>query len=1443
MNLNKLSNALREQAGSTGKIVLAQEVLSVSGAKNASDVYKDLAKYLGLSSDLEITGLSQDNIPDPQNHVLSINAGFIQFLNAKMNVVKLEFSVLEEETLYLVLEAQINSNAEDPKWHLYTSFPAFFAFTHLDDLLKNSSFIFSSDNKDGYSYCQYTGPIERGLNFYAELEPPEVSVLRLATALVQESPKLYLFGPIDVTNPQQYDGVHTLPFIDLKYSFPGLELDHKKLCNLIPIKSPRLGLRLVESPDDGTEFSFSITPELYFSVEIPITEEKSLDFFATLNTGSHFLSFSVEVEADNKEESVGLSMEDILQALLGEKDAQQWKDAIPAPFKDALDTFTFQGFSATVFFDQDNKPILSSSTTQIGAEIPSEKLPQACQSLGFQNFNFYANWTTLYGTETADLWSFGAEMDFLDDAKIIDSQFDVEIVKQQGDSGLIIGGNFKGKARLGELLNKLCASKPSITPPFDFDILGMQMEVDTRNNAYTFALQAAGIIDVGSTELDFPLIACDISFQNEISITLNVSWQIGKYIFSLYTEYSPNEATTWLFRGSSYNTDISLTTFLKGISKELGLELPDVLPDVSFSNPDIQLSFGGDSETKELQRLLLSAVERDGNTKARIEIQKTPKGSWDTSIDLNYASAPPWDLFQYIPIISHPIDDKITLAIDSFQIKYTTPNGIDFKITLQLEQQVTLQRQPDAQDGTTQETSTSVLAAVPSGVPPSNNATDSSVIWYNVQKSLGPIVLSRIGAGYDTGRLWLLLDAGLHAKVLALDLLGLGLGLKPQDLVSSPPSLKFNGLGLRLQSGPVMASGMLLEAPPADASIQEQYDGEIAIQLESLNVTAYGSYAKLQDAGKASFFAFSVIDYPLGGPPAFFVTGGAVGMGYNRALKLPNIKAVSTYPLIEAANNPNDYKNLGIAEVLKRFGEITPMQTGEYWLSAGIQFTSFEQIKSFALATVSFGTQLEIALLGLSTVKIPAEGPTIAEAQLALEVRIFPDEGFAGVDVALTPNSYVLDKECVLTGGAAFYAWFGTNTNAGDFILTLGGYHPRFDKPAHYPSVPRLGFHWNVDNHLTLKGTMYFALTPVCIMAGGSMSAVWQSGGIMAWFNLSADLLIFWKPYYYDITARADIGVSLSVKILFVHTHVTAHLSADMHIWGPDFSGTAHIHLWIVSFTLSFGASNKKNVDAVEWSDFKQSFLGANDKIVRITVANGLRKTVAAAQSSQSTHLIVDSDHFSFVTNSLIPSTQAKVLGKAQNLQDSYNISIGVGMVGVAAGSFESTHTISLTKDGKDYSDEQFLLEPITQTVSKALWQYIPSQELVDQGVQSDTTLSNVLVGYRITLQHRKPENTLPVKLENLLYSHSSTEPIIAYAKPAVPTEDSFDQVHALKEIQGTIVGNAKRTQILNCLQNNDYNAEISVETLANQATCGYFIESPLLRYIGEEKSIEPKAA
>ena len=355
-------------------------------------------------------------------------------------------------------------------------------------------------------------------------------------------------------------------------------------------------------------------------------------------------------------------------------------------------------------------------------------------------------------------------------------------------------------------------------------------------------------------------------------------------------------------------------------------------------------------------------------------------------------------------------------------------------------------------------------------------------IWVPAQRSFGPLQCRRLGLNWPDPnpdkRLCILFDGGVSLGALAIDLEGLSLGIplsSPGQLDSY--SLDLQGLALSLDTGAVAIEGALLEVP-ASGDVSIEYDGAATIAAASWQISALGSFAQYK--GQASLFVFAQIGAELGGPPFFFVTGLCAGFGYNRSLRLPAPDEISDFPLLAGIADPSEIggEDASPEEALAALDEwIAPAQ-GIDWIAAGVQFTSFELVQSNVVVTSTLSASPQIALLGVSRIKLAQTGPEFAYAELGLSVAIDPAAGYFGVSASLSPSSYLLTSDCHLTGGFAFWIWY-SGVHSGDFVVTLGGYHPDFEKPDHYPDVPRLGFSWHVDDNLTIQGDSYFALTSV----------------------------------------------------------------------------------------------------------------------------------------------------------------------------------------------------------------------------------------------------------------------------------------------------------------------------------------------------------------------------
>ena len=180
-----------------------------------------------------------------------------------------------------------------------------------------------------------------------------------------------------------------------------------------------------------------------------------------------------------------------------------------------------------------------------------------------------------------------------------------------------------------------------------------------------------------------------------------------------------------------------------------------------------------------------------------------------------------------------------------------------------------------------------------------------------------------------------------------------------------------------------------------------------------------------------------------------------------------------------------------------------------------MRFTIAQQADCFGLIIVQWGNEFEFSLLGLARIRQPRDLKVkpICYIELQILLSVKPSEGCFKLQAVLSNNSWVVSENCKLTGGIALYAWFG-GKHKGDFVITLGGYHPRFRRPDHYPVGPRLGLNWQISESLRIKGELYLAVTSSCFMVGLKLEAAFYTSRVSVWFTAYMDALIAWSPLY-----------------------------------------------------------------------------------------------------------------------------------------------------------------------------------------------------------------------------------------------------------------------------------------------------------------------------------------
>ncbi len=731
-----------------------------------------------------------------------------------------------------------------------------------------------------------------------------------------------------------------------------------------------------------------------------------------------------------------------------------------------------------------------------------------------------------------------------------------------------------------------------------------------------------------------------------------------------------------------------------------------------------------------------------------------------------------------------------------------------------------------------------------------------------VEKKVGPFFIKRIHAEADTSsnKAGLSVDLGFQRDGFTLMFLGVGLDISLKDGSVTPT---ISGAEVAYQNPALVLGGGLYYAKADDNHPYPQFWGELQISvIHKFSLTALGGYTK-DSQGDASFYGFVFLGgIELGAPP-FVVNGIAGGFGFNRKLDLPPVSKLSTFPFIQAAMSMADetgdgggssslFTNLdgkpkydnpfpsdtsdptSVSGCLKTMQTYLPVCEGEKWLAAGLAFSICEMVQGFALLTVSWGVDFTVSLMGAAVASLPPDRDANEDPAVFVELEMLvvfsPTQGVFEIQAQLAPASYILDKACHLVGSFALCSWFGPNPHANQFVLTLGGYHPSFDPPSYYPQqLKRLGLNWKISDDALIKGGAYYALTSSACMLGGYLEAVWAKGPAQAWFEVEADALFMWHPFKYDISAGIHLGVRVRVKVWFVHITLTLHLGVDLHIWGPKFSGSAHVDLSVVSFTIHLGANASQEAPAMTWPQFQQTFFSAANgsqkkggkNICDIQATRGLiRKGVGEID------WVIDPEHLELRISSLIPAKSAEKLGKISSISGlgGFNTEYGVGPMKLGSDDFQSKLKISFSG-----TDSTLSALAIPGNAPAALWKEDAHQCPMGDG----STITNILTGFSLVPDQTPPDKTLPIDTE-LLHFTDGQPVLFGPLSPTVATSDGFADQTVAATIESAKARH-NRAALLAALPAY-LSVDKSVDLSALQQT-DEFLAKPGLRLLGEEKA------
>ncbi|MDQ3009337.1 MAG: hypothetical protein M3X11_01335, partial [Acidobacteriota bacterium] len=465
--------------------------------------------------------------------------------------------------------------------------------------------------------------------------------------------------------------------------------------------------------------------------------------------------------------------------------------------------------------------------------------------------------------------------------------------------------------------------------------------------------------------------------------------------------------------------------------------------------------------------------------------------------------------------------------------------------------------------------------------------------WIAIQRGFGPLYLEQIGFGatMPNGRLErisLLMDGSvsMFGLTCAVDDLQITYLVSKGDFFNANNwAIDLAGLAVSADIAGVSIAGGLLK------QTTDEYLGMLLGRFGVYGLTIFGGYGEGEQDGQkfVAFFAIGAINGPIGGPPAFFLTGIGGGFGINRRLIVPtDLSQFGNYPLIQALDVAAQPQNP--MDQLRALGNYFPMQKGVFWFAAGLSFNSFALVDGIAVVAVQIGDGLDISLLGLARMALPRPQVALVSIEVALLVRFSSSEGVLWIQGQLTDNSWLLYPDIKLTGGFAYVIWF-KGEHSGEFVLTLGGYHPDFHRDG-YPQVPRLGLRWSIGDSIVIKAGSYFALTSEALMAGGDFEASAHFGPAWAEVKFGAHGIVYFDPFHYHVNAYARISAGVTIDLwIFGEVTFSISIGARIDVTGPDFHGSATFEVGPIELTVKFGGPDKAQKQAISAADFIKKYL------------------------------------------------------------------------------------------------------------------------------------------------------------------------------------------------------------------------------------------------------------
>lgn len=415
------------------------------------------------------------------------------------------------------------------------------------------------------------------------------------------------------------------------------------------------------------------------------------------------------------------------------------------------------------------------------------------------------------------------------------------------------------------------------------------------------------------------------------------------------------------------------------------------------------------------------------------------------------------------------------------------------------------------------------------------------------------------------------LDATLGPLSITIEDIGLGFSLtgKPGESGASAlmPALRLSGprgVGLAIDAGPVTGGGYLFFDP--DAAL---YAGAVQLSMKALSFNAVGVVTtRLPDGGDGfSMLLVITAEFPpiqLGFGFSLIGIGGLVGIHRNmdtdalgQCLREGRLGSI-LFPRDVVAN---------ARRIVDDIGRVFPPQRDRHVFGPMVKigWGANALLEMDVALLLSLPSPIVIAILGRMRAALPTKDDPVVDLRLEVVGLIDLGRGRLTIEARLVDSRIAA---FAVTGGMAMLISWGA-TKA--FVLSVGGFNPRFLPPPDFHAPARMGIALSAGENPTFTLTSYFAVTSNAVQFGAGADFRLAVETALGVFSVEAyaqfDVLLIFDPPFFAADLRAGIAIKCNDVVLFL-----ARLEASLI--GPEpwrISGFVEVQI-IVPLRIPFEA-------------------------------------------------------------------------------------------------------------------------------------------------------------------------------------------------------------------------------------------------------------------------------